>query len=213
MPVHPRYNSGVEVSKTISALRALEDPLMTTPKSELEAGDSPLLGRRAVIRGGLAGGLTLAAALLGIAVDDVAAKAKPKKPVKKKAAPKKPVKAAGTSSGSNGESQNGSSGSNQGGDKTGTPTNGGNNTGNSNTGNSGTGANGGNGAPDTGESNTGADKGGDVTGTPVNGTPATGGTNKQPTLRCRTVGDKVIAGPAGSPPTVIPGGKVCEEVP
>jgi hypothetical protein len=205
MSVHLRYNPGVEASKTIAALRALEDSLMTTPKPELETVDSPLLGRRAVIRGGLAGGFALAAALLGIAVDDADAAAKPKKPAKKPAKPKKPVKAAGSSSGSNG--------SNNGGDNTGTPTNGGNNTGNSNTGNSGTGTNGGNGAPGTGTSNTGADKGGDVTGPSVTKPPTTGGTNKQPTLRCRTVGDKVIAGPAGSPPTVIPGGKVCEEVP
>src|SRR5215218_6799375 len=53
----------------------------------------------------------------------------------------------------------------------------------------------------------GAPAGGDKVGDSVTQPPVTGGTNKQPTLNCTTKGDVAIAGPAGSPPTVIPGGK------
>lgn len=174
---------------------------MTTPKPGHDTGDDALIGRRTVLRGGLAGGLALAAVLLESALSGVEAKPKPKKPAK----PVKPTKAKAADTGSNG--------SNNSGDTTGSPTNGNSNTGGSNTGQSGTGNNAGPGAPSTGNSNTGANSGHDTTGTNVSKPPVTGPDNKQPTLKCTTKGDQVIAGPAGSPPTVIPGGKTCVEVP
>jgi len=112
--------------------------------------------------------------------------------VKKPAKPKKStkVKAADTSNGSNGAN------------------NGGNDTCANGVGN-----NGDPGAPDTGASHAGAPAGGDKVGDSVTQPPVTGGTNKQPTLNCTTKGDVAIAGPAGSPPTVIPGGKTCTTTP
>jgi hypothetical protein len=201
--VHLGYNAAVEAHRTDAAVRAWEDTPMTDLKSDHETGDE-VLGRRAVLRAGLAGGLAFAAVALEAAFSGVEAKSKP---VKKKAKPKKSakVKAAGTSTGSNG--------SNSGNDTNGTPTNGGNNTGDSNTGSNGTGQNAPNGGSNTGDSHTGANAGIDTIGPNDSQPPVTGPDDKQPTVKCTTKGDVVIAGPAGSPPTIIPGGKTCTTTP
>lgn len=177
-----RYNASITIEPVDVAIPAVEDLAMTISIADREPGKAALLGRRAVLRGGLAGGLGLAALAAEAAFHGVDAKPKSKKPV-----------TTTNSSGSNGSSQ--------GGNATGSGTTGGNSSGNSTTGNSSTGSNGPSGTDSTGASQTGTSVSHDTVGTsqtvpPTQGTSVTGSS-----VHCTTVGEVVDANnPANNRP-------------
>jgi hypothetical protein len=170
---------------------------MTEPITDPKPGDRVLLGRRAVVRGGFAGGLALAGVLVEAAFRGVDAKPKPaKKPTRRAKATT--VKTAGVKAA---ETSTGTNGADKGGDTAGPNTPGTDNTGLPATGNDGTGTNAPSGNPTSGQSQTGESKGGDTTGTSDTKPPVQGGTNTGSTVHCTTRGAIVDAqNPANNRP-------------
>jgi hypothetical protein len=156
------------------------------------------LGRRTVLRAGLASGAALAALFLGVSGRDAEAARRVRTPAKK---PSQSTTSSTTSNTNTGSSSNGSNGSNQSGNTTGSGTTGNNNTGTSNTGQNGTGTGGTAGAPGTGQSNTGQNAGGNTTGQNQTTLPTTGQNVTGSSVRCTTRGAIVDANnPANNRP-------------